>query len=71
MQPSANSLVFDVTLSGRSLMNNKKRSGPSTVPRGTPLMTEAFSDVATSTMTCWAWPASKELIHQSVKPRIP
>ena len=46
MQSSANSLVLDVTQSGRSLMNNKKRRGPSTVPWGTPLTMGTFSDDA-------------------------
>ena len=32
MLSSANSLVFDLTQSGRWLMNKRKRSGPRTVP---------------------------------------
>ena len=66
MQSSAISLAIVATQSGRSLMNYRKRSGPSTVPLGTPLLTVAFSDVAPSTMTCCVRPARKDLIHSRV-----
>ena len=71
MQSSANSLVLDVTQSGRSLMNNRKKRGPSTVLWGTPLMTGAFSDVAPSTMTCCVWPGRNDMINPCVWPLIP
>ena len=52
MQSSANKLGLILTQSGRSFMNSKKKSGPSTVSLGTPLTTGALSDTEPSTMTC-------------------
>ena len=36
LQSSANSLILEVTLFGRSFMNTRKHSGPRIVPCGTP-----------------------------------
>ena len=38
-QSSANRRMFDVMASGRSFMNSRNRSGPSTEPWGTPEVT--------------------------------
>ena len=50
MQPSVKSLVLACTLASKSLMKRRNRSGPNTVPCGTPLNTGVFSDVAPSTI---------------------
>ena len=52
MQSTANKFGLILTQSGRSFMNSKKKSGPSTVSLGTPLTTGALSDTEPSTMTC-------------------
>ena len=49
---SANNRVFDVVTSGKSLMNARKRSGPRTVPCGTPKRTSACDDRTPSRRTC-------------------
>ena len=49
---SANNLVFDETMSGRSLTYKTKRMGPRTDPWGTPLNTSAQSDRSFLTLTC-------------------
>ena len=71
MQSSTNNLVLALTQSGRYVMNNKKRSGPSTVPWGTPLTTGALSDTEPSTMTCWLLSDRNDLIHLYVCPLMP
>lgn len=59
----AKCLVFDVTHSGRSFINIKNNSGPSTVPWGTPLTTLALPDAAPSTNTCCVLLLRKASIH--------
>ena len=43
--------VFEMILSGRSLINSRKNRGPSTEPYGTPLMTSTLSDAHPLTTT--------------------
>ena len=59
-QSSANRRTVDFTASGRSLMWHKNRSGPRTVPCGTPESTWTASDSSPSTTTficllVWIW----------------
>ena len=49
---SANNRVFVVLTSGIALMNARKRSGPRTVPCGTPKRTSACDDWTPSSRTC-------------------
>ena len=50
--PAANSLVSDESIdSGRSLLKQRNRSGPRTVPCGTPGVTFAVFDFTPSRMT--------------------
>ena len=51
IQSSAKSLVLEVTVSGRSLMNIRNSKGSRTVPCSTPLITSTLSEVAPSTTT--------------------
>ena len=66
-QSSANSLVLDPMLSGRSLMNKRNSNGQSTEPWGIPLITGTHSDSEPSTTTFWdLWlPVRKDVIQVS------
>ena len=70
-QSSANKRTDDLMLSGRSLMNTKKRTGPRTEPWGTPDKTGTGSDSSPSSTTCCERLESHELIHLCVDPLIP
>ena len=50
---SANNLIEFSTVPGISLMNVKNRTGPRTLPCGTPLVTFTHSEQAPFTETCW------------------
>ena len=63
---SENKRVFDVVTAGISLMNARKRSGPRTVPRGTPERTSACDDWTPSSRTCCCLSVRKALIQSSV-----
>ena len=71
IQSSAKSLILDWTHSGMSFTNIKNRSGPITVPCGTPLRTLMLSALAPSTVTCCTLSVRKALIHSSVIPLTP
>jgi hypothetical protein len=60
---SANSLVVDVTDSGKSLMYRRNRSGPRTVPWGTPDVTGDLPDFIPSHTTSWVLYWRKLAIH--------
>ena len=69
-QSSANSLASDSVDSGRSLINSKKRKGPSTVPCDTPDSTSVVVDLWPSSCTsCVRW-LRKSWIHKKVLFRI-
>ena len=68
IQSSAKSLVLEVTVPGRSLMNIRKSKGPRTVPCHTPLTTCTLSEVAPSTTTCWFLSFRNDLIELHVDP---
>ena len=70
-QSSANKRTDDLMLSGRSLMNTKKRTGPRPEPWGTPDKTRTESDTWPSSTTCCERLESHELIHLCVDPLIP
>ena len=57
--------------SGRSHMRTKKSKGQSTVPCGTPDVTWALSDVASSSTTSCCPSLRKDLIHFNVLPLTP
>ena len=65
---SANSLVLDPMLSGRSLMNKRNSNEQSTEPWGIPLITDTHSDSEPSTTTFWdLWlPVRMDVIQVSV-----
>ena len=62
---SANNLTWDWMFSGRSLMYNRKRSGPSTEPWGTPEVTLTSSDDSPSSTTVWVRPIRNDCIQFS------
>ena len=71
IQASAKSLVLEVTVSGRSLMNIRNSKGPKKVPWGTALITSTLSEVAPSTTTCWFLFYRNYLIQLYVGPLMP
>ena len=71
-QSSANKRTWDVTLSGRSFIYNRKRSGPRTVPCGTPDSTLVEEEVSPSRHTThWVRFLRKAAIQDHVWPSIP
>ena len=68
MQSSANSLVWELIFSRRSLINIRKSTGPHTDPCGTPFTTGTFSDDCPSTITSWDLFPRKDAIHMNVMP---
>ena len=68
---SANNLTWDWMFSGRSLMYNKKRSGPRTEPWGTPEVTLTSSDDSPSSTTVWVRPIRNDWIQFKVFPFTP
>lgn len=52
-QSSANKLIEDETLAGRSFINIRKSRGPNTEPWGTPDVTEDKDDEVSFTKTNW------------------
>ena len=69
----ANSLIFvpSVKPLDMSLMYIKKKSGPSTVPWGTPERTDVGGDSIPSTKTLWFLPIKKDLVQSKGGPLIP
>ena len=65
---SANNLTWDWMFSGRSLMYNRKKSGPSTEPWGTPEVTLTSSDDSPSSTTVWVQPIRNDWIQFKVFP---
>ena len=70
-QSSANIRTLEVTFSGRSLLCRKNKSGPMTVPSGTPETTCAGSDFAPSPSTHWLLCFRKFEIQLWICPLIP
>ena len=56
---SAKRRISDVTVSGRSLINTRKRRGPRTIPCESPDMTLDVLLAFPSRMTCCVWPIRK------------
>ena len=65
---SANNLTWDWIFSGRSFMYNRKRSGPSTDPWGTPEVTGTSFEDSPSNTTVWVCPIKNDWIHFNVFP---
>ena len=70
-QSSANNRVWDLTASGRSLMWQRKRSGPNTVPWGTPESTLVWLELHPSTTTCILLSVRKERSQSWMEPLMP
>ena len=70
-QSSANSLIEDVTLSGRSFMWQRNSIGPSTMPWGTPESTVVSFDFSPSTIVRIDLAVKKFVSHLWILPFIP
>ena len=68
---SANNRIFDLVLSGRSLMFIKNSIGPRTEPWGTPDVTGTVPDFSFSRTTVYVRPERKACIHFKLGPLIP
>ena len=68
---SANIFTTELIESGKSLIYIKNRTGPRTLPWGTPLTTSSHPDLASPTRTLWRRPVRNDLIQLYNRPRIP
>ena len=68
---SANNFTLLWTISGRSFTYRRKRTGPSTLPCGTPLVTGIQADSLVSSITRWSLSVRKSWIHARTLPWIP
>jgi hypothetical protein len=72
-QSSANNLAVPLTLLRRSFIYTRNKSGPRTVPSGTPdvHVTGSVEDDSPSTTTLWVRFLRKPWIQRSVDARMP